>query len=107
MRGRLPGRVGLDDQEVRWGVARYERDQWARAREVAADPSVLEETYEEWVAIAERAIRTLKAAGESVARVSVNAEELVEWCKEQKRPMDRQARAEFASWMLYEHRGGE
>jgi len=107
MRGRLPGRVGLDGQEVRLGVAWYECDQSARVREVAADPNVLEETYEEWVTIAERAIRTLRAAGESVARVFVNAEELVEWCKEQKRPVDRQARAEFASWRLYERRGGE
>ncbi len=71
-------------------------------REVAADPDALEQTYEEWVAVAERAIRTLEAEGRSVAKVPVDTEELVRWCNEKQRPVDPSARAEFASWKLYE-----
>ena len=92
----------VDVHEVRLGIDWYDRDQWARLREVAADPNALEETYEEWVAMAGRAIGTVEAAGEPVARVSIDTEELVLWCNEQQRPVDRPARAEFASRRLYE-----
>jgi len=94
----------VDVHQVRLGVAWYDRDQWARLREVAADPNALEETYEDWVAMTERAIRTVEAAGEPVARVPIDTEELVLWCNEQKRPVDGPATAEFASRKLYERR---
>ena len=79
------------------GVAWYDREQWQRLREVAADPEVLEESYDEWVAMAEKAVRELEVSGMIIERVPVNATDLIAWCSEQDRPIDGSARAEFAA----------
>lgn len=79
------------------GVAWYDRNQWERLRQVAADAEVLEESYEGWLAMAERGIRELEETGMIIERVPVNAEDLIAWCNEQGRPIDGPARAEFAA----------
>ena len=79
------------------GVAWYDRDQWERLHEVASDREVLEESYEAWVAMAERSIQELEQTGMLIERVPVNAEKLIAWCTEQGRPIDGSARAEFAA----------
>jgi hypothetical protein len=86
--------------ETASGVAWYDRDQWQYLRDVAADPEVLEQSYDEWVAMAETAIRELEASGMIIERVSVNTTDLVAWCREQNRPIDGSARAEFAARQL-------
>jgi hypothetical protein len=58
---------------------------------------VLEESYDEWVAMAEKAIRELEASGMIIERVPVNTTDLIAWCSEQGRPIDGSARAEFAA----------
>ena len=86
--------------EAASGVAWFDREQWQRLREVAADPERLEESYEAWVAMAERAIRHLEATGMLIERVPVDTEELIAWCKDRTRPIDGSARAEFAARQL-------
>ena len=85
---------------MRIGAAWYERDQWERLRRVAADPDRLEETYEEWVAMAERGMRTAADAGALIENVHVEVGELIAWCIEQNRPVDSPARAEFVARLL-------
>jgi len=79
------------------GVAWYDREEWRRIREVAADPQVFEESYDEWVVMAEKAVRELEATGMIIERVPVGATELIAWCSEHDRPVDGSARAEFAA----------
>ena len=86
--------------ETASGVAWYDRDQWQHLRQVAADPEVLEESYDDWVAMAEKAIRELEASGMIIERVPVDTTDLVAWCSEQNRPIDGSARAEFAARQL-------
>ena len=62
-------RYSKESVEAAPGVAWFDREQWQRLREVAADPERLEESYEAWVAMAERAIRRLEAAGMLIERV--------------------------------------
>ena len=78
------------------GVAWYDREQGPRWRQGAADPERLEETYEEWIAMAEQAIHEIEATGMLIERVPVDTEELIAWCNEQGRPIDGAAGAEFA-----------
>ncbi|MFQ5737941.1 MAG: hypothetical protein ACE5JX_02930 [Acidobacteriota bacterium] len=99
-RRRRRGRYSKQYGETLVGVAWYDRGQWTRLRQVAADPERLEESYEEWVAMAEKAIRDLKAQGMRIQRVPVDAEDLIGWCKEQARRLDTSARAEFTSHQL-------
>lgn len=79
------------------GIAWYERDQYPRLREVSADPEVLEGTYDEWLATAERTTAQLRAEGIAATPVRVDVEELVEWCGRQGVPVDGSARAGFAA----------
>jgi len=86
--------------ETASGVAWFDREQWQRLREVAADPERLEESYEAWVAMAERVIRQLEATGRLIERVPVDTEELIAWCEDRARSIDSSARAEFAARQL-------
>jgi hypothetical protein len=79
------------------GVAWYDRDQWERVRGLAADPELLEVSYESWVAMAERSVRELEAAGMIIKRVPVNAVALESWCRARGLPINSSARARFAA----------
>ena len=94
---RKAGRYSKQYVESASGVAWYDREQWKRLRQVAADPDRLEDSYDEWVAMAERVVRELEAEGMLIEKVSVDTEALVAWCNEHDRPIDGAARAEFAA----------
>lgn len=82
------------------GVCWYSAEQWVRLREVAADPVVLEDTYEAWVAMMKKALRSLRDAGLTYQLVDVDTEELVRWCRRNGRPIDGAARAEYGAVLL-------
>ena len=65
-------RYSKESVEAAPGVAWFDREQWQRLREVAADPE----------------------------RVPVDTEELIAWCKDRARSIDSSARAEFAARQL-------
>jgi hypothetical protein len=77
------------------GVAWYSPSQWARLREVSADPELLEQTHQEWVATYERTTRDLAATGMMLRKVPIDVAELEKWCRERKKPIDGSARAEY------------
>ena len=66
-------------------------------RDEAADPEVLEETYEEWLAIAQKAVLGFAQQGVRFERVDVDLEELLVWCRANNRHLDGKARAEFTT----------
>ena len=84
------------------GVAWYRRDQWERLHEVAADPDTLERTYDEWLALAQKAMIDLLGQGTRAHRVEVDVEELVQWCRDNERKLDGDARAAYAVARLQE-----
>jgi hypothetical protein len=45
------------------GVAWYRRDQWDRLLEISSDRTELEDTYDEWKAVAEENLRSLAKHG--------------------------------------------
>jgi hypothetical protein len=89
-----------DESEIIGGVAWYRPGQWARLLEVSVDRDSLEETYEEWLSLAEKAMFDIKRTGISPRKVDIDIEELVLWCQAQKRPVNAAARAEFAQKLL-------
>ena len=72
-------------------IAWYSQDQWN-----------IEDTYEEWKANAEKALRDSQNAGISVRKVQIDVDELLAWCKSKNIPVDRASRSEFAIEQLYE-----
>lgn len=82
------------------GLAWYTREAWHCLRELAADVSALDDTYEDWERGALRAIRELEATGRVVRRVPINVDLLARWCQERHRPLDSAARAEYVTHLL-------
>src|SRR5262245_48049947 len=92
--------VSRTSTSVRLGVAWYTREQWAAVRAAAVDPDNLEDTYEAWVAMAERALQELAQTGLRPEKVKIDSQALRAWCQREKRPVDAEARAAFAAELL-------
>ena len=88
------------------GVAWYSKEAWQQLRKVASDPELLEPTYEDWVEMATASLSEVRAAGLSPEMIEVDISRLVEWCREQKRPIESSARAAFAAQILRLKREG-
>ena len=79
------------------GVGWYTEDEWAKVRSSAADPERFEETYAEWLQMAERALADLLASDTYAEKSYVKASELLAWCLAHNRRNDGAARAQFVS----------
>lgn len=82
------------------GVAWFSPDQWERLRQVAADKKALHDTYDEWVADAFAALRNLERLGFAARPFEVDVDELLRWCREQRRKVDGAARSAFVAEKL-------
>jgi len=77
-------------------IAWYRREQWGMLRAVSADAAKLEESYDDWLEFASRHVKELEARGIGVHKIDVEVGALTRWCKRQRRPVDGEARAEYA-----------
>ncbi len=89
-------------QELVVGIAWYRPDQWQRLRDVSSDADELEDTYEEWLRVAEQKVTKLKARGLRVEKVEVDIERLVLWCNELALELNAEARSRYAVEKLRE-----
>jgi hypothetical protein len=98
----------VNQRDVVTGIAWYQRDQWTRLRELASDADKLEESYEDWLAGAQKALVQMSVVGVRAQRVDVDLDELARWCRTEGRPLDSAARAAFvASRLSSAHEGNE
>ena len=67
---------------------------------MSEDRADLEDTWEEWVRVAEKALRDFRARGIQVEKVDVDVEELVRWCQAKRQPINAASRSAFAAEML-------
>jgi 23S rRNA A2030 N6-methylase RlmJ len=77
------------------GVAWYSFTQWQQLREVAADAERLENTYQEWLAVADQARKKIEASGIVLVKVPIDVSQLIEWCRNRNIPIDGEARAQY------------
>lgn len=85
---------------MRIGVAWYAEAEWEKLRQAAADPDTLETTYAEWELVYQEGRRGLTAQGILTERVEVKVDDLVAWCKRERRRLDSSARAAFVTEVL-------
>ena len=89
----------LDDPDAEFpmvsGVAWYKREQWALLKSTAPDADDLEETYDEWLEFAKHSFKVIWDTGIDLVKVDVDVDELIEWCKNEERPVDGAARTSF------------
>ena len=82
---------------VKVGVTWYTEDEWHLVRTAATDAERFEETYAEWVAMAEESTKNMLAAGIVTERVPITASELLAWCIAHGKQNNASARAQFVS----------
>jgi hypothetical protein len=88
------------DRSFVTGIAWYRRNQWTRLRELAADSDTLEESYDGWLAGAQKALLEMAVNGVRAQRVDVDVEALVRWCQAEGRRLDSAARAAYTALQL-------
>lgn len=88
-----------DDTKV-MGVAWYSRDQWKHLCDIAEDRDQLEEAYKEWEDKAEKSVRVFKEKGIHAEKVYVDINELVDWCVENKYPVNSESRSTFVAYKI-------
>ena len=84
---------------VRLAVATYTEEQFEKLQQLADDPHVLHDSYEEWVAAHIENMQRFRANGMNPEPIQIDVEELAEWCEQEDRPLDGSARSSYASMM--------
>ena len=82
---------------VKVGVTWYTESEWHLVRAAATDAERFEETYADWVAMAEESTKNMLAAGVVAERVPITASELLAWCIAHGKQNNAGARAQFVS----------
>jgi hypothetical protein len=80
----------------------YRPEQWQRVRDIAADSDEFEDSYAEWLQLAEEKAKELKRRGLRVEKVDVDSEKLILWCNERGLENNGQARSRYAAERLSE-----
>jgi hypothetical protein len=90
------------------GVAWYTSSEWARVKATAVDRERFEASFEEWSAMAEKALSDLRKSGVTAQKCLIDADELRNWCAEKGVENDASSRARFVSEKLrsQDHAGG-
>jgi hypothetical protein len=78
-------------------VGWYDEHDWLAVKTAAVDPDRFEESYAEWLAMAEGAFADLRSAGLSPKRCHVKADQLLAWCLAHDKVNDAANRAAFVA----------
>ncbi|HEY2975644.1 MAG TPA: hypothetical protein VGJ48_24230 [Pyrinomonadaceae bacterium] len=89
------------------GFAWYRPEQWQRVRDISSDAGALEDSYEEWLSLAEQKLKELSSSGLQVEKVDVHSEQLILWCNERGLEVNAQARSRYAAERLQELQGDQ
>ena len=79
------------------GVGWYTEGEWVKVKAAAVDAERFEDTYAEWVEMAETALAELRATGVAAEKSHIRALDLLAWCLMHNKPNDGASRAEFVS----------
>ena len=80
----------------------YRPEQWQRVRDIATDSDEFENSYVEWLQLAEEKAKELKGRGLRVEKVDLDSEKLILWCNERGLENDGKARSLYAAERLSE-----
>jgi hypothetical protein len=75
----------------------YRPEQWQRVRDISSDADALEESYEEWLSLAEAKLAELRSSGVDVKKVDIDSEQLISWCNERGFEVNTSARSRYAA----------
>ena len=97
----------ISQDKIVFGFAWYRPEQWQRVRDISSDAGALEDSYEEWLSLAERKLKELSSSGLQVEKVEVHSEQLILWCNERGLEVNAEARSRYAAEKLQELHGDQ
>jgi len=74
-------------------------EEWLAMKEIAADPDVWEENFDEWKDHAEQVIGNLRDNGQYVKPVSFKVDGYRAWCDSNEYPYDAASRSKYAAYV--------
>ncbi|MEM7536783.1 MAG: hypothetical protein AAF639_31680 [Chloroflexota bacterium] len=91
----------VHDNKIGPGIAWYSEEDWHRLKQIAVDADELDDTYEDWVANVESAIKQFKMQGLHATKTPVSLAYIELWCEKNNRPLDGAARAAYVTEQLH------
>lgn len=91
---------GSNSEKTIYGITWLTREEWQKMRMMAADPSSLSSSYEDWMMMVWRISKDLEQKGYKVKKVTVDTAIFAEWCGHNGRPLDNAARSEYVSYVM-------
>lgn len=82
------------------GLGWYDAKNWAQVKLTATDSERFEESYPEWLEVANTALADIKKTGVNAIPCYIIADELMAWCLKNKKLNNASARAEFVAEKL-------
>jgi hypothetical protein len=84
------------------GIIWWKPEQWEKAKKISDDSHAFDDTYKDWKVTAEKMLISFHNIGIKVYKIEIDLDELVQWCKDQKVPLDSGARSRFATMKVEE-----
>ncbi|HKJ30895.1 MAG TPA: hypothetical protein VKA34_03665 [Balneolales bacterium] len=84
------------------GLLWWKPEQWERAKEICIDGDDFEPDYQEWKKMAERKLIELHQQGINIVKVEIDLDEFINWCNENGKSTDGNARTEFVALKVKE-----
>ena len=78
-------------------IAWFNEAEWQKLKTVAEDADKLDDTYDEWLESVEKLEAQMHQKGEHAHRISIEVDTLARWCAARKRPLNGEARADYAA----------
>jgi len=79
------------------GVGWYTEENWKVVKASAVDPDRFENTFQDWIEMAEDSLQKLQAAGISAEKSYIEANALLTWCLAHNKANSAASRAEYVS----------
>ena len=87
----------MENKNILFGIAWYRENQWELFKKVADDTDKLEETCQEWQKSAKKIELDLLLKGTNTERVDIDINELIKWCKRNKKSNTSESRSEYVA----------
>lgn len=88
------------EQKVIYTMTWFQPEEWQKLKETVDDPTMLDDSYEDWKKGAEQAIRDFRENGQTVQKVSLKIDKLLAWCNTQDLKPDGKARSQYAAYLV-------
>jgi hypothetical protein len=90
------------DDKMAIAFAWYRPEQWHRIRDISSDAEDMDDSYLEWLQLAEEKLNELQSSGLRVEKIEIDSEQLIRWCNEQGLDINGKSRSKYAAAKLGE-----